>query len=244
MNLKRNALYIVAAASISLLAGSAWAQDAKGGASSLLSTADGNVSVQDVTASPVPQGVTPACVSFQDLASWDLQGDSDNIVIDINIGAGNALTGVGFDLGIATVGPSWLNEAVILHTNTAGMPGIELTPGVTAPNPGDMEFSSNGIIDFSDNMLPDIVAGADGILRLELFEVLDDFPDGIDANYRNAANPAVCPGLALVCSDQDACNAAVAPEPMIPVSVNNIWALGTLVLLLALLGFVAIRRIA
>jgi len=249
MNLKKEALYLTAVALISLLAAPAWAKDATG-ETSLLSVLEGGVSVQDisaqdVTALPVPQGVMPACLSFDNLASWDLFADEDNTVIELDIGTGNEVTGFGFDIGIETVGVSWLQEASITVTDSPPMAGITISPGVGFAETGDMDFSSAGLVDLSDNMLSDISVGPNGILRIELHEVdFDDNPDAIDANFRNAANPAVCPGLALVCSDQDACNATVAPEPMIPVSVNNIWALGTLVLLLALLGFVAIRRIA
>lgn len=249
MNFKKNALYLVAATSISLLAGSTWAQDAKGG-SALLSTVNGNAVVQEFTPSPAPQGIAPACLSFDGRASWDGLDDADNTIIDLNIGAGNTLTGVGWDIGIATVGGSWLSEATIQHSDSTGSAdpnAINLSVGAGNDAAGDQDFSSGGVVlDFSDNALPDITAGADGILRLQLFESFDDNADAIDANYRNAAAPQLCPGLALVCTDQAACNAAVNPagEPAQAIPVNNWWALSLLVLLLAGLGFVAVRRIA
>jgi len=247
MNFNKNALYLVAATSISLLAGSAWAQDAKGGAA-LLSAVNGNEVVREFTPSPAPQGVA-TCLSFDGRASWDGEDDPDNTIIDLDIGAGNTLTGVGWDIGVATVGASWLSEATIQHSDSNGSAdpnAINLNVGAGNENSGDQDFTSSGILDFSDNGLPDIVAGADGILRLQLFETFDDNTDAIDANYRNAAAPELCPGLALACTDQAACDAAVNPagEPAQAVPVNNWWALSLLILLLAGLGFVAVRRIA
>jgi len=245
MNLKKNALCLVAATSISLLAGSTWAQDAKGG-TSLLSTANGGISVQTATPSPDPLAIPPDCLSFENLSSWDGLDDADNIVIDLDIGAGNTLTGVGWDIGIATVGDSWLSEATIQHSDSTGSAdpnAINLNVGDGLDNSGDQEFSSGGaIVDFSDNGLPDITAGADGILRLQLFESFDDNTDAIDANYRDAATPQLCAGLALACTNQFACNIAVGGGLTERVPANNPWALGLLILLIAGLGFVAVRR--
>lgn len=248
MNIRKNALCFVAATSISLLAGSAGAQDAKGG-SALLSMANGNESIQSFTPSPVPQGLGVACLSFDGLASWDGLDDADNTIIDLDIGAGNTLTGVGWDIGVATVGDSWLSEATIQHSDSTGSAdpnAINLSVGAGNDASGDQDFTSDGaILDFSDNMLPEITAGADGILRLQLFESFDDNADAIDANYRNAAAPQLCPGLALACTDQAACNAALGVVPeSVAVPVNNPWALTLLILMLAGLGFVAVRRFA
>ena len=252
MNFKKNAIYLVAAASVSMFAGSISAQDGKvgSGAAGVLTSANGQV-VESFDATPVPRGVSLECVSMAGLASWDFQGDSDNVVIELDIGPGNALTGVGFDLGMETVGISWLSEVTILHSDSTGpadVNGILLTPGFGDDFSGSSEYSSLGIVDFSDLMLPEPVAGPDGILRLEIYEVgFDDNPDAIDANMRNAAKPAICGGLALACSDQDACNAAIRGGPgfeVQPVQTNNSWALMMLVLALASLGLVAVRRFA
>ncbi|MGB0515084.1 MAG: hypothetical protein ACPGJE_09615, partial [Wenzhouxiangellaceae bacterium] len=209
MNLKKNALCLVAATSISLLAGSVWAQDAKGG-SALLSAVNGSHSIQSFSAPAEPLAIPPDCLSFDGLSSWDGLDDTDNIVIDLDIGPGNTLTGVGWDIGIATIGASWLSEATIQHSDSTGSAdpnAINLNIGATLDNSGDQDFSSGGtIVDFSDNMLPEITAGPDGILRLQLFESFDDNADAIDADYRNAAAPQLCAGLALACTNQFACN--------------------------------------
>lgn len=249
MNLRKNGLYLVAATSISILAGSVSAQDAKGGAA-LLSAVNGTETIQSFTTSPAPQGgAAIECLSFAGRASWDALDDADNIVINLDIGAGNTLTGLGWDIGVATVGASWLSEATIQHSDSTGSAdpnAINLNVGAGNDNSGDEDFTSGGVIlDFSDNMLPDVTAGPDGILRLQLFEDFDDNTDAIDANYRNAAAPQLCAGLALACTDQAACNFAVNPfQATQSVPTNSAWGLGLLALLLAGLGFVAVRRIA
>jgi hypothetical protein len=252
MNLKKNAITLAAAAALTLTAGASWAQDVKGGNSALISSVNGSVSISEFVPAPLPQGIAPACVDFTGLESWDGIDDADNTIIDINIGAGNQLLGVAWDIGIATVGASWLSEPTILHSSSAGSAdpnGINLTIGLGDDAAGDQDYSSGGVLLFADVPLAPIVADADGILRLQLFESFDDEADLVDANYRNAAAPFTCPGLALVCSDQAACNAALgAGGPTIPettpVPVNNPWALGLLALILASLGFVAVRRLA
>jgi len=251
MNLKKNAITLAAAAALTLSAGASWGQDAKGGSSALIWAANGSVSTSSFVPSPVPRGIAPGCVDFTGLESWDGIDDADNIVIDLDIGAGNELLGVAWDIGIATVGESWLSEPTILHSSSAGSAdpnGINLTIGLGDNAPGDQDYSSGGVLLFADVPLPNVVADADGILRLQLFEAFDDVADAVDANYRNAAEPFTCPGLALVCSDQAACNAAVGGAPPIPetapVPVNSPWALALLALILASLGFVAVRRLS
>ena len=252
MHVTSRAIFL-AAASISLLAGSVVAHDGKvgSGAPGVFASANGSQFAESFNASPVPRGTTVECVSMEDLASWDFQGDPDNVVIELDIGEGNTLTGAGFDLGIETVGISWLSEVTILHSDSTGAAdpnGIILTPGFGDDTSGSQEYSSGGLVDFSDLMLPEPVAGPDGILRLEIHETgFDDNVDAIDANMRNAADPTVCGGLALVCSDQAACNAAIRGGPGFetqPIPTNNAWALMVLVLMLAGLGLVAVRRFA
>jgi hypothetical protein len=187
------------------------------------------------------------CVSFDGQESWDALNDSDNFIIDLDIGANNLLAGVGWDIGIASVGASWLSEATIQHSSSAGSAdpnAINLRVGFGEDAAGDQEFSSGGaLVIFSDNELPNIVPDDDGILRLQLFETFDDTADAIDANYRNAAEPALCPegGLGLLIEAQPE---SEPPPAATAVPANNPWALALLIALLAGLGVVAVRRFA
>ncbi len=163
-----------------------------------------------------PKG-TVSGLSMAGITSVDALDDADNIVIDLNIGAGNALTGLSWDVGLATVGASWLSEPVILFSDSTGSTdpeGIFLTVGIGDDAPGDSEYSSGGVISFSSIPLPDITVGADGILRLQFFEDFDDGP-GVDANWRDAVVPAVIAGLGLQCSNQAACDLAVGGTPVL-----------------------------
>ena len=252
MNFKKNAIGFVSAASIALLAGAAVGQDGKTDAPGLLSAGGSAVSVQEASFSELPQGMMGSllCVSFDAQESWDGLADPvdpDNTIIDLDIGAGNMLTGVGWDIGIATVGASWLSEPTIQHSSSAGSAdpnAINLAVGAGEDAAGDQDFTSGGtVLVFADNALPNVVPDADGILRLQLFESFDDTADAVDANYRNAATPALCAegGLGLVIEAQPA---PPAPPEAQAVPVNNPWALALLFALLAGLGVVAVRRFA
>mgnify|MGYP006433868763 CR=1 FL=1 len=246
MNFKNNAIGLVSAASIALLAGSVVGQDGKTGAPGLLSAGTAAISVQETSFGELPQGMMGdlLCVSFDGQESWDALDDPDNIILDLDIGADNMLSAVGWDIGIATVGGSWLSEATIQHSSSAGSAdpnAINLAVGAGEDAAGDQDFTSGGgLLIFADNELPNIVPGDDGILRLQMFDSFDDNVDAIDANYRNAAEPALCPegGLGLLIEAQ--------PEPPVTQSVpaNNPWALALLIALLAGLGVVAVRRFA
>ena len=117
-------------------------------------------------------------------ASWDLEGDSDNDVLLIDLGGGGPATldGIGWDLTITTVGGSWLSEAVIGFGSTASPNEINLTAGAGDNFPGVDTYSSGGIITFADIPIPDIIL-ADGVLRIEFFESFDDVADAIDSTY-------------------------------------------------------------
>jgi len=219
----------------------------------LLSAGNGTDEVQSLDGAVLaPAGGGPSeGVTMTGIESWDALDDADNIIIELDIGAGNTMTGSSFDCGIATVGASWLSEATVQFSDSTGSAdpnAINLRPGAGNDASGDQEFSSAGIIDFSDNGLPDIVAGADGILRLQFFEGFDDVADAVDANWRNAAAPAVVAGLGIACTDQAACDEAAAafgdsglpPPPAVP--ALSLFGLLALALVLALGTALVLRR--
>jgi len=128
-------------------------------------------------------------ITLNEAEHWDLQGDSSNqiLLIDVNaelggvIGGAASMTGIGWDVTTSTVGASWLSEAVFYfddNINPDGT-GLFLTPGSADGFPGTASYS-NPIIDLTDNGISDI-ALADGILRLELYDSFDDVSDAIDA---------------------------------------------------------------
>lgn len=120
-------------------------------------------------------------INFVDLESWDALGSPNNSVLSLNIGAGNTITGIGWDVEVETVGASWLSEPVFRFADSTGADaGLFLTVGAGNDAPGTMMFSSGGVLDLSDNGIPNITL-ADGILQIELFEGYDDVPGAVDA---------------------------------------------------------------
>lgn len=113
--------------------------------------------------------------------SWDALGSPNNqVAICIT---GGSVTGIGWDnVGITTVGASWLSEATIMF-GTPTTPGqIQLAPSGTNTPGSESGLSSGGIVDLTNISLPDIVLGSDP-LRLEFFESFDDAAGAVDANW-------------------------------------------------------------
>ena len=120
-------------------------------------------------------------VDLNNVESWDAEGSPNNFTMTVNIGAGNSLVAIGWDVEVATVGPSWLSEATMSFSNTTGPAGLFLSVGAGNDAPGTMLFSSGGLLDLTDNMIPNITADADGLITIEFFESYDDVIDEIDA---------------------------------------------------------------
>ena len=191
----------------------------KGESLLLLSSVNGSGAVQTLSdAVLIPEG-SPVSFDLTGVISFDGLDDADNVIVDLNIGAGNSLQGLSWDVGLETLGGSWLSEATIQFSSSAGSAdpnAIDLSVGVGDDFAGDEEYSSGGVLLFSSVPgLPDITVGSDGILRLQFFEGFDDTANAADANWRNAAVAAVVDGLGLVCSDQAGCNAAVLGTPVL-----------------------------
>lgn len=241
MKIKQLAL----AALATLIAGGAFAQAGKTGAAGILSNRDGSIAASSFTAQQALGGAA-RCLDVTGIQSWDGIDDADNIVMDLDIGAGNELEGASWDVNIATVGASWLSEASVQFSDSNGSAdpnAINLAPGAADGAPGAMDYSSGGIVLFSSVPLPNIVAGADGILRLQFFEGFDDVADAVDADWAPiTTTPAVCAGLSLQCTDQAACDAALSPFGA-PAQVPTLSLSGLVgMALLLMLGAVIVLR--
>lgn len=143
-----------------------------------LMTAPGN------TNSPDAVNSTPNSYIVLDLGgavSMDGLGDPDNqTAICVT---GDSVTGIGWDnVGITTVGASWLSEATIMFGTPTTPVQVQLAPSTTSAPGSESGLSSGGIVDFTDNSIPDIVLGADP-LRLEFFEGFDDNANAPDATW-------------------------------------------------------------
>ena len=167
---------------------------------------------------PAQRGVDN-CIDMSNIDSWDSLDDPSNRVIDLHIGADTTVVGVAWDVGLETFAGSWLSDATVLISDTNGSSdrdAILLSPGFEAEEPGNREFSSDGVILFAREGLPEPESGPDGILRLQFFELFDDAPDAIDASWRNAASPATCPGLWLEFEEEGAPGMPVTELQRVP----------------------------
>lgn len=180
----------LSAAAVIALAGSANAQfltDSHTSTGAKVSPVAGNISAMS-------RGTADGSVNINigGTDSWDPEGSPNNTILTFDIAAlaGEAsgtpleMTGLGWDVFQSTVGPSWGSEMVVsFGDNVGGLPGLYLTPsGTGAPITGTENNSSGGILDLTDNSIPNVVL-PDGVLRLEFFDSYDDYPGGVDGHW-------------------------------------------------------------
>ena len=218
----------------------------------MLTAANGNFA-NAVSVTPRPAG-TATCISVVGKTAngnWQ-SGDPSNSVVDLNIGAGNSVTGAAADVTVTSFSPSWLSESSVTFssTTTADPNAISLTPGVGMDNSGTIEYTTSGVIDFTDNGLPDIPVNADGIIRLEWSESFDDTSIDPDSEWSESTAPVTCQGIYLTCTDQAACDAAAGGgaggpplEEARELPTLSQWAMGLLALGLGMLAFRSRKRL-
>lgn len=127
-------------------------------------------------------------VDVSGLQFWDPVGDVNNVVLNVNIAAALGLpngtpctmTGIGWDVEINAPSPSWISEARFYFDDNIApdFVGLFLTPGVGNNAPGVGRFASP-VLKLQPNGIPDIPL-PNGILRIELFDSFDDFPNAVD----------------------------------------------------------------
>lgn len=116
--------------------------------------------------------------------SYDHLDGRKNVVIVINLnaisgmasGAPVEIDGIGWDLNVTTIGPSWLSEAALDFDNGS----LTLIPGAGVDASGEQFFSSGGVLFLADLGLANIFL-QDGLLTLQFFETFDDTPLELDA---------------------------------------------------------------
>lgn len=123
--------------------------------------------------------------------SWDLVSDGSNeiLLVDVATLAGQpagtpmVMTGIGWNVSLATVGASWRSEARFYFDDAVApdLSGLFLRPA-SENSPGTGTYSSVGVLDLTDNGVSDIALPT-GVLRIELYESYDDVADAIDANW-------------------------------------------------------------
>jgi len=115
------------------------------------------------------------------VASWDFQGDSDNVTLLVNVGAGANITSISWDVNLTTVAPSWAEE------NTMGFFGNSVIVNVGL---GDAFTVSNA--NYQGSVNTNITLGGDGILDIEFYEVsFDDIANGIDSFFKDNSSVVI-----------------------------------------------------
>jgi len=132
--------------------------------------------------------VTPFTVFFDvsRIFSNDGFGSPINEVYLLDVGAFSTITGVSWDVTIHASSPSWLSEASVDFTDSGIMGGVALNVGFTDQFSGTQSYSSGGILSLADLGL-EFQVGADGKLRLEFYESLDDYADDWDALWQSGS---------------------------------------------------------
>lgn len=117
---------------------------------------------------------------LSDVESWGLQGDPENVVLSYDIGAGGTISGLGWNVTIATASEdTWVSDLQFRFYDSSGTTRLTLTPGAGVDEPGTMFFASDGVLDLTDNDIPNITLG-DGLLLIEVLERRDDRPGAVD----------------------------------------------------------------
>lgn len=116
-------------------------------------------------------------VELSEHNSWDVQGNFINEIIDSVMGPNIQIFAMSWEIGIQTVGASWLSEVTLGFENN-----LYLTPGIGDDFAGAGSYSSNGFIDLVAEGLF-LSTGSDGILSIEIFESFDDVNGAIDAFF-------------------------------------------------------------
>lgn len=120
-------------------------------------------------------------VDVTGIGSYGVLGDSENTVINLNLGALATVTGVSYDLIVNAYTPSWLSEIQLQFTDSNSVNGLSFTPGFGQDKTGPLSTSDS--VDLVGYGLSFNV-GADGILRLEFAEAHDDGP-GVDGRWES-----------------------------------------------------------
>ena len=104
--------------------------------------------------------------------SWGFQGDPDNQVLEVFIGANATIYCIEWDLFLTSVGTSWADEATITLQGS-----VSINPAA-----GDSFTVTNA--NYQGSVQEMIQLDSSGILRIEFHEIgFDDNPGAIDAFY-------------------------------------------------------------
>jgi len=119
--------------------------------------------------------------TVNNVPSWDGQGSPRNFRTTVNVGL-PIFNGVGWNVTLEAIPPSWLSELALLMVNRDGV-GVILRPGA-GDNFGGTRTYSSPVVKLRDVGISDVPL-PDGIIYLEFYETFDDFPNAIDGFWRS-----------------------------------------------------------
>jgi hypothetical protein len=138
------------------------------------------VSVLAIAPLATPANATIIEFDVAGILSIETLGSPLNEVRFIDIGPFAEVIGRGYEVTLFAQTPSLLTDFTVYASDSAAQKGIFIF--FTADLfPGTGTYSSNGIADLEQFSFS---LGADGLLRLEFFELFSDFPGEADGFYR------------------------------------------------------------
>lgn len=124
-------------------------------------------------------GAGALVIEFAGTPSVDALNDALNVRWVLDVAPGALVDAIDYQLSLSTVGPSWLSEAGVLITNSAGH-GIKLQPGFSTDAEGSASFSGSASL-AALNMAFNV--GSDGKLNFQVYEHYDDAIGSVDAVF-------------------------------------------------------------
>jgi hypothetical protein len=110
-------------------------------------------------------------VDISGIDSYDVVGNENNTVIELDLGAHATVTSFSFNVTLTAYAPSYLSEMDIYYTNSTLNRGVIFTAAL------DIEESGTRTLSDSYDLVADgfsFSVGADGILRIEFAESYND----------------------------------------------------------------------
>ncbi|MGV6813980.1 MAG: PEP-CTERM sorting domain-containing protein [Phycisphaerales bacterium] len=150
-----------------------------------------NTSLSEYTVDTAGVATGTMVLDVSGYQSNDAQGSALNQILSVFVGVGAEITGIAWDVNMTSIGASWGSEMVL------GFEGqINLTPSGDANPVTNVNYSS-GVVDLSDNGLPNITLSADGVLDIEFFETFVDNA-GTGDNFFEAGSTVTIVGTGFV----------------------------------------------
>jgi hypothetical protein len=125
-----------------------------------------------------PLFAAPVVIDVAGIKSDGMFRNAGNTVLTYQVGANASITNVRYSINLTAIGPSWLSEIAFTASDSAITQGILVRPGFGNDQAGTAAYTND--LTLKDFGLGFDV-GADGLLRVEFHETLDDgvvTPDG------------------------------------------------------------------